>query len=403
MTAAIGPRALLTTPSYLRLWLAGGFGNAMRWLEMLVAGIFTFQQTQSALLVAVVTVARTLPLLLLGAITGVIGEALNRKLLLTAALLTMAAVSAVLFLLAASGRIRIWHIALGGTIAGTLWTTEMSVRRRMIGEVVPFGHVGRAIALDTVTGSLTRMIGPLLGGIVFEAVGLGGCYLVSTVLYLLAGGIVAGLAFEQAPKRLDLARIPAEIAEGLAIARGRPVILGVILVTIVTNVFGFSYSAVIAPLGIEVFGASPLLVGVLAAAEPIGAVTAGLAMAAGWLRMDRPFMMIGGSFLFLGALAAASSISWYPLAFALLLIGGLGTAAFSSMQSTLVLTEAPAPARSRVMGLISVCIGAGPLGVLAVGALADAIGPARAILAMAVAGLAALALAARRWPKPRHA
>jgi hypothetical protein len=27
----------------LRLWLAGGIGNAMRWLELLVAGIFTYE------------------------------------------------------------------------------------------------------------------------------------------------------------------------------------------------------------------------------------------------------------------------------------------------------------------------------------------------------------------------
>ena len=400
MSAAIGPLQLLTTPSYLRLWLAGGLGNAMRWLELLVAGIFTFQATQSALLVAVVTVARSLPLLLLGAVTGAIGEALNRKAMLAAALFAMAGVSAALFLLAATGSIRIWHIALGGAVAGTLWTTEMSVRRRMVGEVVPLGHVGRAIALDSVTGSLTRLIGPLIGGSVFEAFGLDGCYLLATALYLVAGAIVAGLAFEQAPRRLDLARIPGEIAEGLALARQRPVILGVILVTIVTNVFGFSYSAVVAPLGLDVYGVSPFLVGVLAAAEPLGAVTSGLALAAGWMRMDRPFMMIGGSFLFLAALALASGVASYWPAFLLLLVGGLGTAAFSSMQSTLVLTDAPVTARSRVMGIVSMCIGTGPIGVLAIGALADALGPARAILAMAAAGLVALALAARRWPRP---
>jgi len=109
--------------------------------------------------------------------------------------------------------------------------------------------------------------------------------------------------------------------------------------------------------------------------------------------------MIGRSFLFLAALALASAVGSYWPAFLLLLVGGLGTAAFSSMQSTLVLIDAPVAARSRVMGIVSMCIGTGPIGVLAIGALADALGPARAILAMAAAGLVALALAARRWPK----
>ena len=85
----------------------------------------------------------------------------------------------------------------------------------------------------------------------------------------------------------------------------------------------------------------------------------------------------------------------YWLAFAVLVIGGFGTAGFGNMQTTLMLTEAPAEMRSRLMGLVTVGIGTGPLGVLVAGLLSDAIGPRGAVLAMAGAGLAAtIALAA---------
>src|SRR5215469_8442045 len=84
IASAIKPRGFLATPSYLRLWFAGGVGNAMRWLELLVAGIFTYEVTQSTVLVALVTVARSLPMLFIGTIAGVVGEALNRKRLLLA-------------------------------------------------------------------------------------------------------------------------------------------------------------------------------------------------------------------------------------------------------------------------------------------------------------------------------
>jgi hypothetical protein len=82
ITSASRPRGFLATPSYLRLWFAGGIGNAMRWLELLVAGIFTYEVTRSTVLVALVTVARSLPMLFIGTIAGVVGEALNRKRLL---------------------------------------------------------------------------------------------------------------------------------------------------------------------------------------------------------------------------------------------------------------------------------------------------------------------------------
>ncbi len=49
-SAAIAPppasaRALLGNPNFRLLWYAGGVGNSMRWLEMLGAGILTFELT----------------------------------------------------------------------------------------------------------------------------------------------------------------------------------------------------------------------------------------------------------------------------------------------------------------------------------------------------------------------
>src|ERR1700687_4021067 len=103
IASPVRPRGLLATPGYARLWFAGGVGNAMRWLELLVAGIFTYDVTHSTFLVALVTVARSLPMLFGGALAGVIGEALNRKRILVVQLLVMAATSLALFLLALFG------------------------------------------------------------------------------------------------------------------------------------------------------------------------------------------------------------------------------------------------------------------------------------------------------------
>src|SRR5438874_451185 len=286
IASAVRRRSLLTTPGYARLWFAGGVGNAMRWLELLVAGLFTYEVTRSALLVAVVTVARSLPMLFLGPIAGVVAEALNRKRLLLVQLFGMAATSAVLALLAWSGEIRVWHIALGGAVTGIAWASELAVRRRMLGEVVPADQVVAAVALDSLTNSVARVLGPLCGGAAFEALGLGGAYLVSAALYLAASVAVIGLDFHQEPRRLRFGRIPREIAEGLAVARATPAILGVVLVTIVMNTSGFCYSALIAPIGLDVYHVSPTLVGALAAAEPLGAIIIGVALAAGWLRLN---------------------------------------------------------------------------------------------------------------------
>jgi MFS family permease len=381
LAPALRRPGLFASPGYLRLWFAGGIGNAMRWLELLVAGVFTYDVTHSTFLVALVTVARSLPMLLTGALAGVIGEALNRKHILVAQLLTMAATSGGLLTLSLLGQIQVWHIILAGAVNGLVWASEMAVRRRMIGEVVASDRVTAAVAFDSMTNSIARVVGPLAGGAVFEGLGLAGAYFVAVLLYLAAAIAVIGL---------DFRRIAADIGEGATAALHNPAILAVVVVSIIMNVFAFSYSALIAPLGIGRFGVSPTLVGALAGAEPLGAIVSGVALSAGWIRLNGRRALLRGSFLFLAGVIAMALSPWYGLAFMLLVIGGLGTAAFATMQTSLVLTEAPPAATSRVLGIVTMCIGTGPLGVLAIGLLAEQIGAASAILVMAGIGIAGL-------------
>ena len=390
------PRGFLATPNYLRLWFAGGIANAMRWLELLVAGIFTYEATKSTVLVALVIVARSLPMLVIGTVAGVVGEALNRKRLLVTQLFVLAVSSAVLCVLAFSGQILVWHVALGGLVAGLVWAMELAVRRRMLGEVVVPDQIGPAVAFDSLTNSIARVLGPLAGGAVFETLGLGGAYLLSAVLYLIAGLVVSGLNFRQESRKLRFGRIPIEIVEGFAVVRANRAILGVVLASIIMNMFAFSYSALIAPIGLQVYGVSPILVGALAAAEPLGAIAAGIALSAGWLRLHGSRALLRGSLLFLVGLMAMALSPWFSLAFVLLLIGGLGTAVFSNMQTTVILTEVQFTTRSRVMGIVTMCIGTGPLGVLTIGVLSEQLGPATAILIMAGLGVGGLSLV---WAK----
>ena len=385
-----GPiRELLRLPDFLRLWLVGGFANAMRWLELLVSGVFAYEVTGSALAATAVVAARQLPQLAFGALAGAISEAVDRKVIVMLALIVPALVSTLLATLATTGDLALWHVALGNFVSGTMWSTEMSTRRRMVGEVAGPHRIMPAIALDSATNAATRMIGPLLGGLAFQWLGMKGAYTLTALVQFLGAFALAGLVHEQVIRPLALNRIPADIAEGLAFARTRPTILLVYAITIVTNAFAFAYSGLMAPLGLGAFQVSPALVGLLAAAEPIGSLLGGALIAAGVLRIDRRLMFAGGAAFFMVALIVMALSPSYWLAIAVLVLGGFGTAGFSNMQTTLMLTEAPIDMRSRLMGIVTVCIGTGPLGVLAAGALAGEFGPRAAVLVMAGLGLAA--------------
>jgi MFS family permease len=74
-----------------------------------------------------------------------------------------------------------------------------------------------------------------------------------------------------------------------------------------------------------------------------------------------------------------------------LLILGLGSAGFGAMQSTLVMLLAREQMRGRALGVLSLAIGAGPLGSLLIGAMASTIHPVFAVRMHALLGIIALA------------
>ena len=55
-------RTLLSDPDYLNIWLVGGLTGVIRWLQLLVMGIYTFEITGSPLLVSLVPMLWMLPL-----------------------------------------------------------------------------------------------------------------------------------------------------------------------------------------------------------------------------------------------------------------------------------------------------------------------------------------------------
>ncbi len=406
MTAVVahsGLRALFQTGPFLRLWAIGSCVNTMRWFEVLAAALFTLDVTGSGLAVAVVSAARTMPMFLLGAFAGVVTEALNRKHVLVAGQVATCLASSTVALLGWLGWATPWHIVLTATVSGIVWSTENATRRRMVGECVPPALVSRALALDTMSNSVTRLIGPLAAGAMYQRFGLGGCFTASACVYALSAWLGLGLAYRQETRRFVIGHVPRDLMEGLRYVRGDVVIGGVLAVTVVMNLLGFPYNALVAPIGRLVFHVSPTLVGVLAAAEAFGAALGGAMLTVREPRIAGRVLMVGGSMLYLACVVAMPLMPLFWLAFGILAVGGFGSAAFSNMQTSLIVLNTPAHIRSRLMGLLTVCIGMGPLGILLVGGIASFVGPRLAIDLVASTGFVLTTLIGVIWRRREKA
>jgi MFS family permease len=366
---------------------------------MLAISLYVLHQTGSPSTVALVTFVRLAPMFAFGLIWGSVADRLDRRRLLIALLAILAAASGLLFGLASTGVLRLWHVVAGSFLAGVFFATEFPVRRTIVGEIAGHERLGAAMSIEAGTSNAIRMLGPSLGGLIFQLSGMAGIYLLSTLLYAAAALLVWRLGHRAEVTGKPGRDFLAAIREGIAYARASRPLLATLVVTVIVNFFGFAYVSLAPVIGERVLGLSAAANGLLLSAEGLGALFGALAVGTFARKHDYGRIYLGGAVLFVGMVLLFALSRNFALSLIALLISGIAIAGFASMQSTLTFLAAPVAMRARMMGVLTVCIGAGPIGMLHVGWLAGHLGSAAAVATIATEGLVALTLAAWRWPE----
>ena len=70
-------KTLFGDPDFVSVWSVGALGSTARWLEMLVVGVFVFDQTGSPFLVALMLVLRMLPMGIFGLAGGMLADVMR--------------------------------------------------------------------------------------------------------------------------------------------------------------------------------------------------------------------------------------------------------------------------------------------------------------------------------------
>ncbi|MYH41336.1 MAG: MFS transporter, partial [Chloroflexi bacterium] len=314
----------------------------------------------------------------------------------------LAAVTAVLGVLVLTDRIEYWHLLAASFAVGTLWAVEFPVRRAMLGDVVPRDLIGRAMALDIGTSSLTRVFGPLTGGILLAGIGAEAAFLTQAVTFVLALGVLATLSYTP-PPRSGAAQAPlADLLDGVRYIRRRSLLTGAFLASLLMNVFGFPYLTMLPVIGKETLGLGAVGVGMLQSTEGLGALIGATLIASLAPTRIYTFLYVGGIALFMTMVLLFSRSEIFLLSLLLLWVAGFGMASYTSMQTTLFVASAPPELRGRVIGTASMALGGNPIGALSVGVTAELLGAPIATTLMSVEGLLALSLVVLTWPELRR-
>ena len=388
---------LIDSADFWRLWFVGLVVFVVRWVETVAVGVFVYQHTESAFLVAMMTMLRLLPMGLFGVFLGAIAERSERRTTLILVTAGTLLTSLILATLAHLHMLEVWHLAVASFINGVGWATDNPVRRVMIGEAVGSPQMSKAMSLDVGANNASRMIGPTIGGLLLAGTGIAGVFTLSVVLYAIAVIAACRVRYRNSFPPTSAESVLARIGEGLRLVRNDRRLIGTLTVTVIYNVFGWPFTSMVPVIGQDRLLLGPEGIGVLASMDGIGAFVGAVLMA----MFCRPHFFrqayVGGVTIYLVMLIAFALVPMPLIAGSALVFTGLSGAAFSIMQATLVYLSAPPEMRSRILGVLSVCIGTGPVGFIALGMLADAIGAPWATAASGIAGLLALALTRRWW------
>jgi MFS family permease len=385
-----------SAPDFWRLWYVGLIVSIVRWLETVAVGIFVYQRTDSAFLVSMMTMLRLLPMGLFGVFLGALAERFDRGRTLLVVVLLMSVTSTVLAILDQTGQLEVWHLALASFINGCGWCTDNPVRRVLIGEVVGREQMGTAMSLDVGANNASRMFGPALGGFLLAGTGIQGAFVLSVVMYCTALWAIVSLR-ARIPHAAGPGAMMARIAEGLALVRTDQRLIGVLIVTVIYNIFAWPFTSTIPVIGRDRLLLGPEGVGLLATMDGVGAFI-GVILLALWLTpkwYGRTY--ICGVVCYLISVVMFALVQSPVVAGLALLLTGLGGAGFATTQATLVYLAAPPEMRSRLLGVLTVAIGTGPIGFLWLGWLADRIGSHNATAVTGVLGLLAMAATWRWW------
>jgi MFS family permease len=389
------PVALRSIPAdYWRLWYVGLVATTVRWLDTVVMGVVVYQQTGSAFVVAMITMLRLLPSGLFGAFMGSFAERFDRRLTLAAVVVLLSATSAVLALIAWTGTLAVWHLAVASFINGIGWITDNPLRRTLMGEAVGRERMATAMAIDVGALQVSRVLGPFAGGVLLAHVGIAGAFLLGALTYLTAVAVTL-MVRVHIPPSPGAGAVLRRAWEGIAVVLADRRLSAILTVTIIYNIFGWPFTSMIPVIGRDQLLLGPEGVGFLTSVDGIGACAGALALAL-WLTPDwHARAYVGGVAVYLVGVIGFALAPSPTMAGVALLLTGVAGAAFSTLQATLVYLAAPVEMRSRIMGVLSVCVGSGPIGFVWLGLLADGIG---APMATAITGAMGMLALAATWP-----
>ena len=388
-----------------RLFFAGQSLSLIgTWLQQVAMGWLTYRLTGSAWLLGVVAFCANIGILVLGPFAGVVADRVNRRRGLFVTQSLMLAQALALAALTALGHVEVWHLIGFALWLGTVSAFDVPLRQSLYVHLVDDrADLPNAIALNALIVNAARVVGPAIAGVLLAFVGEALCFALNALSFVAVIVAIARLSWPVQTRPSSVAGWWSSWGEGARYAFGfapSRALLGLVAVLSWTIT---PYASLMPVFAKDLYGGGPGTLGMLLSAAGAGALScmvylAGRSTIRGLGRVIALAAATSGA-----ALAAFSHLRIFPLALVLLALVGGGLMLAAASVNTILQTIVEDRLRGRVASYFTMAfLGVAPLGNLAAGALAAAIGAPAALLANGLACVLAALCFWRRLPALTH-
>ncbi|MBI2906067.1 MAG: MFS transporter [Chloroflexi bacterium] len=355
------------------LWSGTLISSSGDWMDQIAFNWLVYQLTGSAIALGIVNLCRMGPVLIFTLVGGVIADRMERRRLMFVTQTVAMLLALLLAVLVSTNLVQFWMVIAIAIGRGVTMSFNQPARQSLISDLVPPSSLMNAIALNSATLNLTRVMGPAIGGTLIATTGVAGAFYLNAASFL---AVLYCLALMQFPARRPRVSgsIAADLFGGIRYLAGQPALRTLVLLALLPMVFGMPYMTMLTVFASDVLKVGGGGLGLLTASSGVGAMSGALFIASSARHEGRGRFMLSALVAFGASLVVFSLSHWVWLSFLALISVGFTQQAYMSTNNTLIQTYVDKDYRGRVLSTLFLNRGMVPLGATLAGFGAEFVG-----------------------------
>jgi MFS family permease len=368
-----GSFAALAIRNYAILWVGSLGSFTAFFMSTVVQSIVAFELTGKNSAVGVVLLGQGLASAVLGPFGGAVADRISKRLINAVCQSVITVVFLSIGTLIALDQIALFHLAAGSFVIGTMFAFMGPARQAWVVELVGPELRANAVALNQVALNAARIWAPALAGLMVAvaAIGAEGAYFAMAALYAAVTLLLLMMPPSKPIPAIAGRSIFGDMIAGFRYVQHQPRLRWMLTMFFVMIVLGLSSMTVLPGLLENELGQDVSKLGVIQTVNAVGGLIASLAVAsiAGSpkaLKVYSAGALLTGAALVLTGLTPTFGFIFIPM-----LLTGIGTGAFQTLNGSVIVTEADPAYYGRVISLTSLAFSGFMLMGLPVGLAAD--------------------------------